>query len=114
MQKIKRIGVLSVGKMFLIVYALFGLIAGAIFTLVAITGLSMSGESGAGAGILFGIGAIIILPIIYGVVGFISGIIFGAIYNIAARYVGGIEMEVEIMSTQSTAAIPSPSNNIHS
>lgn len=102
------------GKIFLVVYALFGLIAGALFTLVAITGLSMSGGSGTRAGMLFGIGAIILIPIIYGILGFISGVIFGAIYNIAARYVGGIEMEVEIMSTHSTSAVPSPSNNISS
>jgi hypothetical protein len=108
MRKIKRIGVLSLGKILGIIYALFGFIGGAILSLVAITGISMS-NGGAGLGIAFGIGAIIILPIIYGVLGFISGILCGAIYNLAALWMGGIEIEVETISTYSSAA-PAPTN----
>jgi len=38
---------------------------------------------------------LIILPIFYGVVGFIAGAIGAALYNLIAGMVGGIEIEVE-------------------
>jgi hypothetical protein len=34
------------------------------------------------------------LPIIYGVFGFISGLIVGALYNLIAGWTGGIEVEL--------------------
>ena len=42
-----------------------------------------------------GIAAVIVMPIIYGVLGFIGGIISAAMYNLIAGFVGGIEMEFE-------------------
>jgi hypothetical protein len=35
------------------------------------------------------------LPIFYGAMGFILGVIGAFIYNLIARWVGGIEVEVE-------------------
>lgn len=35
------------------------------------------------------------MPIIYAVFGFLFGIIGAAIYNLIARWLGGIEVEVE-------------------
>ena len=45
------------------------------------------------AGIMFGFG--IFIPIIYGAMGFVFGIIMAAIYNLIAGWIGGIEVEVE-------------------
>ena len=45
------------------------------------------------AGIMFGMG--ILMPVIYGVMGFILGVIGAAVYNFVARWIGGIELEVE-------------------
>ena len=42
---------------------------------------------------MFGFG--IFMPIVYGVMGFIFGILMAAIYNLIARWIGGIEVEVE-------------------
>ena len=42
-----------------------------------------------------GIAAVIVMPIIYGVLGFIGGIISAAMYNLIAGFVGGIEMEFD-------------------
>jgi hypothetical protein len=50
-----------------------------------------------GAGVdplLFGIGAIIFAPILYGILGFIFGILLALFYNITTGLVGGIEIEV--------------------
>lgn len=101
MIKIKKIGVLSLGKIIGIHYALMGLIFGAILTLVSLVGSAFSSTgpemSGAllGMGALFGIGAIIFLPIFYGVIGFVGGVIMAVIYNIIASTIGGLEIETE-------------------
>jgi hypothetical protein len=42
---------------------------------------------------MFGMG--ILMPVIYGVMGFIGGVIGAAVYNLVARWIGGIELEVE-------------------
>ena len=43
-------------------------------------------------GILFGIGSIITIPIFYGVMGFIFGMITAFIYNLVAGWIGGLEI----------------------
>ena len=42
---------------------------------------------------MFGMG--VLMPVIYGVMGFILGVIGAAVYNLVARWIGGIELEVE-------------------
>jgi Transmembrane domain of unknown function (DUF3566) len=37
----------------------------------------------------------ILMPVIYGAMGFVLGLIGAAIYNLVARWIGGIEVEVE-------------------
>ena len=59
-------------------------------------GLLASGRGSEGLfGFLFGAGAIILLPLFYGAIGFIAGLIGAFVYNIAAGVVGGIELDLE-------------------
>lgn len=46
-----------------------------------------------GLGTVFGVGAIILFPILYGVMGLIFGAVSAALYNLFAGIVGGIELE---------------------
>ncbi len=46
---------------------------------------------GAGPGTLFAIG----IPILYIVIGFIGDIIRAFIYNFSAKWIGGVEIEIE-------------------
>jgi hypothetical protein len=48
------------------------------------------------------------LPILYGVMGFIFGAIGAAIYNVASRTIGGLEMELDNAEI-TYAAPPAPS-----
>ena len=97
---IKRVSPVSVGKVAGLLYALVGLLVGAMFSLIAFAGGMAAGaageEAGHGAmfGALFGVGAIVIFPILYGVMGFISAMIMALIYNLVAGIVGGIEIDV--------------------
>ncbi len=97
---ITKVGVLSLGKLLGIMYAAIGVLFGGLYALFAVVGggamLAMGGDEGAmGGGMMMGMGvaAIIVLPIIYGVLGFIGGLITALFFNIAAKYAGGLEVE---------------------
>ena len=64
---ITRVGVLSLGKVLGVMYALLGLIVGALFAIVSLLGAANSQASDAFAGLLFGVGSVIFLPVFYGV-----------------------------------------------
>lgn len=91
---VKQIGVLSAGKMLGALYGILGLLLGGLFTLFAVIGFSGSGEGGGQFAFLFGVGAIIIFPLMYGFIGFVGGIISAALYNLLSSVVGGIEIEM--------------------
>ena len=90
---ITRVGPLSVAKIAALLYVVIGLIAGGLFSLVAMAGAAIGGEDAAGFGAIFGIGAVILLPIVYGIFGFIGTLIMAWLFNIAAGIVGGIELD---------------------
>lgn len=87
---VKKIDIMSMAKVEAIICAIFGLILGIIIALFGGIVGSLSGSSMGG----WGVGAIIIVPILYGIIGFISGAIGAVIYNLAAGWVGGIEIEL--------------------
>jgi hypothetical protein len=98
---ITRVRPLSVGKIAGLLYALIGLCLGAFISLFALVGgmaagLARDSEGGPGAaiGMLFGVGAIVIFPIVYGLMGFVMSIIMAFIYNLVAGVVGGIQVDV--------------------
>lgn len=97
---LKRVGVLSAGKVLAVLQGGVGLMIGAIVSLVAVLGASLGNalaeEGGAAfAGLIFGVGAIVIFPICYAIMGFVGGIIGAAIYNLVAGFTGGIELDLE-------------------
>jgi hypothetical protein len=94
---IKSIGALSVAKLTGILYAAFGLIIGLVVSLVSLAGGFAAGsDSGMmGFGVLFGVGAIVLLPILYGCMGFVVSLVGAWLYNLAAGAVGGIELTVQ-------------------
>jgi hypothetical protein len=96
MVRIKRFGVLSVGKILGVLYAILGLIVGAMFSAIGLLAVVSSSSQGAGiVGLLFGVGAIIFFPILYGIMGFIFGLVMAFFYNLIASRIGGIEVEAE-------------------
>ena len=101
MAVLKKLGVLSVAKFYTIFMAILGLIIGIfnaisllIFrkispTLGNVEGVAELSQVGLGAGF----SAVIILPILFAIVGFICGVIGAALYNLIAKWTGGIEMD---------------------
>lgn len=89
---LRRIEPLSAAKLMGTLYTLLGLFIGAIMSLIAILGVAAQGGQGA-EGVLLGVGAVIVLPIMYGIGGFIGGGIMAALYNLVASLVGGIKID---------------------
>ena len=96
---IKRISPMSCAKVSGLLYAVIGLLVGACVSLVMMSiGNFMPQEEVPAAGMIsmmFGAGAIVILPIFYGVLGFVGGAIVAFAYNLIAGWTGGIELEVQ-------------------
>jgi hypothetical protein len=92
---INRIGPLSAAKIAGTLYAVIGLIIGAFISLAAMAGALGSDDAGGAAmGALFGVGAIVLLPIVYGCLGFVSMAIMAWLYNVLAGAVGGVEVDI--------------------
>ena len=93
---IKRFQPLSVGKVAGVLYGAMGLFVGVIVSLATtIGGFARHDAFGALAGGMVGVGAIVLLPILSGGLGFIVAIIAAWLYNLAAGFVGGIEIDVK-------------------
>ena len=102
---LRRIGVWSAARLYGGLCAVLGLLFGVIFALVALAGgmAGMASDGGAGGaglvsgpfGAIFGVGAIIALPLFYGVLGVIMGALTAVLYNLFAGLFGGIELETQ-------------------
>jgi hypothetical protein len=98
---IRRIGVGSAAKVAGVLYACIGLIAGVILALVSMVGAGVVAEAQRNSdvppwiGPLFGMGAVIFLPICYGLLGLAIGAVTALIYNAAAGVTGGLELDVQ-------------------
>lgn len=80
-------------------YALATLLFAPLILLCVLAGALLGptgGQSGSTVvGILFAVGLAIGLPIFYGVLGFLCGLIGAWAYNLLAGFLGGIEVEIE-------------------
>ena len=86
-----------------VLYGLLGLVFIPIYVVFAVIGMlvqpAAQANNSPGAGWAVAIGGALVLglfmPVLYGVFGFIFGAISAALYNVIARWIGGIEVEVE-------------------
>ena len=96
--EIKHISVFSAGKVMGIICAAIGLIMGVLFLLFGsmLGGLAAaSGGEGGGIMAIGGVMGVIALPILYGIFGFIGGVIQAFVYNLAAAWGGGIPIPTQ-------------------
>jgi len=97
-KKIKKFEPLSVMRISAIGYGAMGLLEGAIFSLM-FSIIPMTAPQNQNMprwlGPLFGGLAIVFFPILFAIMGAIFGGLGAVIYNVSARFVGGIAVEVE-------------------
>jgi hypothetical protein len=105
MHTIKSVGVLSVAKILGLVYGCMGLLFAPFFLLFGLIG-SVAGQGRSPFAGIFGVVFAILMPILYGAMGFVSGAIGTLLYNLFARWVGGFELEIEVRPQILTAPYP--------
>jgi len=93
MMILKKINALSLAKIYGAIMAFTGLIFGVLLAIINLslpqTAQPMMFYSS------FGLLSVIFLPIFYGIIGFIAGLVTGIIYNLVSKYVGGLELDLE-------------------
>jgi hypothetical protein len=94
-----RIGIFSAARLMGITYAMLGVLLGGMFALMSVVGWSIIPKGNGAPDIPFGgaviaVAAIVFFPILYGTFGFIGGAIAAAVYNLVARWIGGLELEL--------------------
>jgi hypothetical protein len=99
-RQIRRITPLQLGKVLGITYGLLALLIVPIFLVFAvIAGIASRGQGGAGTPLAaflgMGIGFAIFAPVLYAVMGFLTGVVGAFAYNLVAGWVGGIEVDVD-------------------
>ena len=95
---VKRIGSLSMGKMWGAIYGVFGLVVSAsnsLYWLLQGGLLSVDGLRGNLSLLLPSVIAIMFLPVLFAAVGFVIGLVIAILYNWLVRLIGGIEVVVE-------------------
>lgn len=101
MRVLKHIDVLSAAKVSAVLCAIWGFI----IALISLPFIAIAGTFGTYAGTAtglnmaplmlgLGIASIIVMPIIMAILGFIMGAIGAFFYNVAAKYVGGIKLDL--------------------
>jgi hypothetical protein len=109
MHIVKSVGVMSVAKIMGLIYGCMGLFVAPFFLMVGLLSSMVAPNRSPAAGIFgvgMGIGLVIFVPVFYGVIGFVMGALGALLYNVFARWLGGIEMELEVRPTTLTAPYP--------
>jgi hypothetical protein len=115
---LRRVDIWSLFKVAFVLYATLGLVAGLfyglIFMVIGQLGGLLGDEEIPGLGFLTGIVGVLAVPVLalfYGVLGSIVVAIGGALYNLAARWVGGVRLELDGGESRPvTSAPPGPSS----
>ncbi len=91
--RVQRIGVLSLALLSAVLHGALGLLVG--------IAVAIAASSPAGRAIPFlngpvlGVLAVLVLPFVYGAVGFVAGALTAAVYNFGARLLGGVRILLE-------------------
>jgi hypothetical protein len=105
MHIVKSVGIMSVAKIMGLIYGCMGLIFAPFFLLVGLLGTLVGEQKSPFAGV-FGIVFAILMPLIYGFMGFVTGALGAFLYNLFAKWVGGFELEVEARPVATVAPYP--------
>jgi hypothetical protein len=111
---LRRVEPVSAAKVIGALYGLLGLVLGAFVSL----GIMLGGAARAAMnpqampallGVFFGAGAIILIPVIYGGMGFVMTLIGCYLYNWMADKLGGIQWEVQVAANGGGTLTPATS-----
>jgi len=89
---VKHVALASAFRVGFVVYAFLGFIAGVFCSAIALAGVPFAPHAHLPR--LVGLFAVVLCPILYGIIGGIGLLISAYLYNLASRWVGGLELEI--------------------
>jgi hypothetical protein len=92
-RRVKKIGVLQTSIVSAIIFFILSLIMVVPMMLV----MGIAGVFSDNMGFAFGGAFMIFMPIMYAVIGFLFTALWCWMYNVVAKWIGGIEIEVEVI-----------------
>lgn len=103
MDKIKKIRVFSFAKFQAILGALVGLICGILYSFggliidvfVTFGWMASTETSGLSYGTILAFGALIGMPVIFSIAGYLLGVVEAVLYNFSAKWFGGLRLDFE-------------------
>jgi hypothetical protein len=99
MQRVTKVGVLSLAKVMgavgVVLGVIFGGIYGVILAIAGAIGMSNQGGDEAGVFLLMALGTCLGAPIMYGLMSFLMGLLYAAVMNFVFKYTGGLELKIE-------------------
>lgn len=101
--KLKRIAPLQAGKLLAAFYGLMSLVFVPFMMAFMALGSFAAKAQGGGAGsgpplplmLGMGMGFMLLIPVIYAAMGFVFGVLSAFVYNLLARWIGGLALEFE-------------------
>lgn len=94
---VRRIRPLSAFKVGLVIYWLIGLVLGTLCTLASLASVVFVRAAHVaifgGAGVYIGMAAIVLCPVVYGLIGGGFAALGALLYNVASSWFGGLELE---------------------
>jgi len=90
-KQITRISILQSSKILVALYVLFGFV----YTLIGIPLIIFGGKEMMIMGVIYAA-----MPVLMGIFGFIFFALFAAVYNLLAKWVGGVEVVVSDIETE--------------
>jgi hypothetical protein len=95
MATVRGVGLGSAFKVGLVVYGLLGVMAGALCSAIAFAGIRIAGHPQMPFAPWGGLLALIVCPLLYGMIGGIALLFSAFLYNLASGWVGGLEVDLE-------------------
>lgn len=99
MQRITHIGVISLGNIMglvtLVLGSIFAIVYGMVLLIMLAAGMGGGGLQPGPLEIGMVLGMLVVVPIAYGIFGFIMGAIYAVVLNLVFYMVGGLEVKIE-------------------
>lgn len=92
---ITHVGPMSCAKIAGTVYAVLGLVIGCIFSAISLAAVSAANSPKQAGLAALGTLAVIVAPVVYGIMGFLFALFGAWIYNLLAKVVGGVKIETQ-------------------
>jgi len=102
---LKSVGVMSVAKIMGLLYGCAGLLFVPLFLLIGLLG-SLAGQQKTPFAGLIGIALAVMMPLMYGLMGFVVGALGAWLYNLLSNWVGGLELELNLQPSGLVASYP--------